>query len=106
MKVADNPQARESSGAKETLDRHGEVLCVGDFNGDGFDDLATAARYEDYSNWPGSDHGAVIINFGSPEDGIEWRVCSQAEEIDAMQQSRALFDREPIPAPETPRTPD
>ena len=46
------------------------------------------------------------IVVGDAEDSLVWHICSQAEEIDAMQQTRAIYKREPVPAPEVPRTPN
>jgi len=46
----------------EDFDNFGEVLAVGDFNNDGFDDLAIGVEGE---NLAGSDEGAVNVIYGS-----------------------------------------
>lgn len=56
-------QGAESRGAIEPGDRHGYAVAAGDFNGDGFDDLATGAPFEDISS--ALDAGVVVVNFGS-----------------------------------------
>ncbi|MCA8961022.1 MAG: FG-GAP repeat protein [Planctomycetes bacterium] len=52
------------AGAPEDFDRFGEALAVGDFNGDGNDDLAIGVPYEDVGAT--SAGGAVNIIYGSP----------------------------------------
>ncbi len=49
-------------GSPHEGDRFGESLAVGDFNGDGYDDLAVAAPGEDFT---GEDAGSVTVFFGS-----------------------------------------
>ncbi len=56
-------QGPESRGAFEAGDSHGRTVAVGDFNGDGFDDLAAGAPFEDASGY--NHAGAVVVNFGS-----------------------------------------
>lgn len=56
-------QGPESRGAIETGDRHGYALAAGDFNGDGYDDLASGAPFEDLST--ATNAGAVIVSFGT-----------------------------------------
>lgn len=56
-------QGAESRGTIETGDRFGSALATGDFDGDGFDDLATGSPEEDIGSV--ADAGAVIISFGS-----------------------------------------
>jgi hypothetical protein len=50
-------------GAPEFLDRFGEALAAGDFNGDGFADLAAGASGEDVNGV--RDAGAVSVLYGS-----------------------------------------
>ena len=49
-------------GAAEEQDLFGHALAVGDFDGDGRDDLAVGVSYED---WSGLDEGAVVVLYGS-----------------------------------------
>ncbi|MFN0060419.1 MAG: hypothetical protein ACKVX7_18335 [Planctomycetota bacterium] len=51
-------------GVGETQDRFGEALAVGDFDGDGNDDLAIGVPYEDVGAL--SSGGAVNIIYGTP----------------------------------------
>ncbi|NUP13480.1 MAG: hypothetical protein HOW73_46170 [Polyangiaceae bacterium] len=51
-------------GGASADDRFGSVLAVGDFNGDGKDDLAIGAPGEDVSGY--TDAGAVYVLYGSP----------------------------------------
>ena len=50
-------------GRAEALDRFGEVQATGDFNGDGFDDLAVATPMEDVAGM--TDVGRVVVLWGS-----------------------------------------
>ncbi|YCM44306.1 hypothetical protein V2O64_23665 [Verrucomicrobiaceae bacterium 227] len=73
-------QGRESVGIREFGDWHGATLALGDFDGDGYDDLAAAAPFEK----SGSDvfsAGSVIINRGSPH-GITWEDAYALSPID------------------------
>src|SRR5262245_19168894 len=45
--------------------RPGWSVGTGDFNGDGFDDLAMGAPGENEDVLPAREHGAVIVNYGS-----------------------------------------
>jgi FG-GAP repeat len=58
------------SGLSEYRDKFGESLCPGDFNGDGFDDLAIGVTLEDVQTMHGGatieDAGAVNVIYGSP----------------------------------------
>lgn len=81
-------QGAESGGSKETGDAHGHSLAVGDFNGDGIDDLATGAPWEDVSGV--NMCGAVIVNYGSSfglTDASETLLQSDGNEL----QSSAVF---------------
>jgi hypothetical protein len=45
--------------------RFGSALATGDFDGDGFADLAASLPYDDIDNTPGA--GAVLVFYGSPD---------------------------------------
>ena len=53
----------------EANDHFGQVLVTGDFDGDGYDDLAVGVPDEDAGSPDRSDAGAIDILFGS-EDGL------------------------------------
>ncbi|MCK5407998.1 MAG: FG-GAP repeat protein, partial [Candidatus Krumholzibacteria bacterium] len=56
----------DSAGTPSTNDRLGTSVATGDFNGDGFDDLAIGIPQDDNSGAEdGQFHGNVVINFGS-----------------------------------------
>ncbi len=57
-------QGLESRGTAEAGDHHGQALAAGDFNGDGYDDLAMGAPDEDVGVV--GDAGAVIVEWGGP----------------------------------------
>lgn len=56
-------QGAESAGTKEDGDQFGHAVATGDFNGDGYDDLATGAP--DEAAGLTADAGSVVINWGS-----------------------------------------
>src|SRR5688572_26394045 len=56
-------QGPESRGSRETGDFFGQSVAMGDFNGDGYDDLATGAPGENVGSV--SNSGAVIVNFSN-----------------------------------------
>ena len=56
----------ESSGTPEANDWLGSSVATGDFNGDGFDDLAVGIPRDDNAGaQDGQFHGNVVISFGS-----------------------------------------
>ena len=57
-------QGPESRGGIESGDHSGSALAVGDFDGDGFEDLAVGAPDEDLGSATGA--GAVIVSWGCP----------------------------------------
>jgi hypothetical protein len=61
----DGPGAFEVKGKSEGDDRFGSTLATGDFDGDGFDDLAVGVPGEDTRRYFGADAGAVNIIYGS-----------------------------------------
>lgn len=58
-------QGVESAEVPNALDHYGARVATGDFNGDGYDDLAVAAPDEANSIAGGHDHGVVIVSYGS-----------------------------------------
>ncbi|TAH36874.1 MAG: hypothetical protein EYC70_07760 [Planctomycetota bacterium] len=50
----------------ESWDQFGAELSAGDFNGDGYADLAIGVIYEDLGRTPVTDCGAVAVLYGSP----------------------------------------
>ncbi len=74
-------QGPESTGEIEEGDRHGAAVALGDFDGDGYDDLATGAPAEGYvtsTEWTGT----VYINRGSPY-GLTWEDAYMLSPFDA-----------------------
>ncbi len=54
----------ETQGALEQNAGFGRAVCSGDFDGDGFEDLASAAPNAPNGN-PGNGTGSVVVNYGS-----------------------------------------
>jgi hypothetical protein len=52
-------------------DRLGDAIAIGDFNGDGADDLATAAPGHSSSDGAHSGCGVVVVRFSVPAIGLE-----------------------------------
>jgi hypothetical protein len=77
----------------ETGDRFGTALAAGDFNGDGYDDIAIGAPQED-------DTGAVLVVYGSPWSLLyanhwyigQWDLGEPAEPGDRFGESLAAGD--------------
>ena len=89
-------------GVAEAYDGFGSALAVGDFDDDGYDDLAIGAEYEDLGNPVVEDAGIVHVLYGSSTGptGIGSAVFSQgvgstsnsAEEGDQFGRSMAAGD--------------
>ena len=62
-------QGDETRGVYEDGDRMGSAVCAGDFNGDGYDDLAAGSPGERYALLPNA--GFVTVNYGSSR-GLSW----------------------------------
>lgn len=78
-------------GTAESGDRFGEAVAMGDFDGDGYDDVAVGAPGEDVSGFV--DAGGVIIIYGRPsglttEGGQSW---SQAGAVPGNLEAGDLF---------------
>lgn len=58
-------QGEEASEVPNANDFLGWAVATGDFDGDGFDDLAMGAPSENEDILPAREHGAVIVNYGS-----------------------------------------
>jgi len=56
-------QGADSRGSIEAGDEHGRAVAVGDFNRDGFDDVAMGAPGEDVNATTNA--GSVVVSFGS-----------------------------------------
>ena len=64
-------QGSETRGEAESGDRFGAAVCAGDFNGDGYDDLAAGAPGEFLSFNLFFAGGYVTVNYGTPR-GLTW----------------------------------
>lgn len=85
-------QGSESRGSREPGDLMGKAVAAGDFNGDGYDDLASGAPGE---NLDGRDEaGAVIVNWGT-EHGLthEWAVLLTPESLGGVNEADGQFGR-------------
>ncbi len=83
-------QGAETAGANEAGDGLGGAVAVGDFDGNGFDDLAMGAPYEDVGTTANA--GAVAVNYAdglgvSHEDAQIW---TAAEMTGPVQQNAFL----------------
>jgi len=68
-------------GTVEALDRFGNAITYGDFNGDGFDDVAVGAPTEDFGG--DRDAGVVHIIYGS-ENGVRARNNQLVSQVGKM----------------------
>jgi len=65
-------QGRDSYDQRDPGEKHGQTVATGDFNGDGFGDLATGAPGEKpFGSNPGPESGIVVMSYGSAR-GIKW----------------------------------
>ena len=78
-------------GNLESLDRFGNAVAYGDFDADGFDDVAIGAPTEDFGGV--DDTGVVHILYGTPSGLSTTRVAvfSQAEVVGATNQRGDFF---------------
>jgi hypothetical protein len=80
----------------ETSDKFGTALAAGDFDGDGFADLAVGVQHEDIGL--NTNNGAVNVIFGSASglsasgDQLVWRGEPQAEDSDLFGAALAAGD--------------
>ena len=84
--------------SNEKSDRFGEYLEVGNFNGDGADDLAIGMPNEDINTDNGTkdDSGAVVVLYGTVGDGLkgsEYQGWSQKDFDGASAESGDQFGR-------------
>jgi len=86
-------QGLDSAGFIEDGDRHGSALAAGDFNADGWDDLAGGAPFEDLTvaGENRMDTGAIVVSYGSPYGlthlGAEYRFgCNSQSACEAGMQ--------------------
>jgi hypothetical protein len=82
-------QGHECAGANEAGDRTGDALAAGDFNGDGYEDLAIGVPHEAVGT--AQDAGAVVILWGS-DLGIthEGSVILTADDMNGVVEAGAL----------------
>lgn len=78
-------QGPESAGSPGPGEEFGRALAVGDFNGDGVDDLATGAPFEANDVLRDAAHGAVVISFGSAvglvPEGAQWLTVGDVADL-------------------------
>jgi hypothetical protein len=58
-------QGVDSAEVPNDLDHYGYRVATGDFNGDGYEDIAVAAPHENNDIGVGRRHGVVIVSYGS-----------------------------------------
>ncbi len=76
-----NFDQRDFGGSIEAIDRFGNSVAYGDFNGDGFDDIAVGAPTEDYDGK--KDAGVVYIMYGSAK-GVRARNTQLISQVGKM----------------------
>jgi len=74
-------QGDDSTGTRLAFERMGEAVAVGDFNGDGFGDLATGAPREKGPDNPLTSVGAVTVSRGN-RFGIGWNGARELSPFD------------------------
>ena len=69
-------------GSNEAGDKTAQTLAAGDFNGDGYDDLAVGVPEEDLSGCGGTDAGSIILVYGS-SNGLQGSGSTSMNQEDA-----------------------
>lgn len=80
-------QGPESAGGAASGEEFGRALAVGDFNGDGVEDLATGAPFEANDVGGNAAHGAVVVSYGSAvgliPEGAQWLTVGDIADLSA-----------------------
>lgn len=89
--ATDDEPAPTVAGVAEADDGFGTALAIGDFDGDGYDDLAIGTPAEDVGSLV--DAGAVNVLYGSPNgpDGDGDQIITQAGAIAGVPEAGDLF---------------
>jgi hypothetical protein len=77
----------------EDHDRFATALAVGDFNGDGYDDLAIGTPQEDYPTANEPDSGKVHVLYGSASGLTTAGHQEWTQEVAGIEESRDDYDR-------------